>query len=164
MSVPFLRAVLENLQQRRTNVMLGVQPRQRDFRIERRTPLEAPVWQQLHLEERVWQAREVVIVDAGVDKGGGHSELADVVLDGELGRPLRDGGPGTMHGMIRHTAVDVVLDCAGAFGGVCQVVADGDLVAGLGGGVDEGELGAFEELVHQGGVAEQRALQERHIG
>lgn len=163
-TVPFLRAVLEDLQQGRSHVVLGVQPGEWDLRIERRTPFEAAVFQQLHLEERVGQAGEVVVVDAGVDEGGGHAELADVVLDGELGRPLRDGGPGSVDGMIRHAAVDVVLDGAGAFGGVGQIPADGDLVAGLGGGVDEGELGALEQLIHQRDVAEQRALQEGDIG
>lgn len=68
-----------------------------------------------------------------------------------------------MHGVIRHTAVDVVLDGAGAFGGVGQSAADGYLVAGLGGGVDEGELSSLEEGVHERIIVKQWALEEGDI-
>lgn len=69
-----------------------------------------------------------------------------------------------MHRMIRHTAIDVVLDSAGALSGVCERAADGDLVAGLGGGVDEGEGGALEESVYKRGIVEQWALEEGDVG
>lgn len=148
MAVPPLGTVLEDLEQGRADVVLDVEPGERDMRVEGRAPFEASVREQLHLEERVGQAGEVIAVDTGVDESGGHIELADIVLDREFGRPLRGRGPIPVHGVIGHAAVDVVLDCAGALGGVCEIAADSDLVAGLGGGVNEGQLGALEELVH----------------
>lgn len=159
MTMPSLGTILENLQQGRPNIMLDIQPRQLDIGMKRRMPLKAPVRHQLHLKQRIRQAGEIIIVDPRVDKGGGQLQLPDIVLDGELGRPQRHRGPGAMHGVIGHTAVDVVLDSAGAFGGIGQSTTDGDLIAGLGGGVDESQVGAFEECVHQGHIVQQRTLE-----
>lgn len=57
--------------------------------MEWRLPYEASVRLQLHAEEGVGKAGEVVVVDAGVDEGGWKSDLADVILNGELLCPER---------------------------------------------------------------------------
>lgn len=44
--------------------------------MERGGPAKTAVGLQFHAEERVVQAGEVVVVDAGIDKGGGQSNLS----------------------------------------------------------------------------------------
>lgn len=161
--MPLLRPVLEDLKQGRAHVVLSIQPWQGSLGIERRTPLETAIIEEFHLKERVRETGEIIIVDARIDKSGRQSQLAHVILDGELGRPLRDSRPGPVNRVIRHTAVDVVGDGTGAFGGVGQGAADGDLVAGLGHGIDESERGTLEEGVHQFDIARQWALEEGDI-
>jgi len=67
--------------------MLGVQPGQFCMRMKWCTPLDASVVLELGTEQRVGQAGEVVVVDAGVDERRRQSQLPNVVLDGELGSP-----------------------------------------------------------------------------
>lgn len=68
-----------------------------------------------------------------------------------------------MHRVIGHATINIVGDGAGALCGVGEGAADSDLVAGLGDGVDEGVIGTPEEGVHEGGVVQERALQEGDI-
>lgn len=164
MTKPSLGPILENLQQSRPNIMFRIQPRQRRIRLKRRMPLKAPIRQQLHLKQRIWQTGEIIIVNPRIDKRRGQLQLAHIILDSKLRRPQGNRRPWPMHRMIRHTAIDVVLDSAGALSGVCERAADGDLVAGLGGGVDEGEGGALEESVYKRGIVEQWALEEGDVG
>lgn len=127
-------------------------------------PLETAILQQLHLEQGVGQTGEVVVVDPGVDKSSRQTQLTDIILDGKLGRPERHREPGAMNGVVGHAAVDKVLDGAGAFRGVGEGASDSDLVTGLGGRVDEGQVGAVEEGIHHGDIAQQRTLEEGDIG
>lgn len=144
--------------------MLGVEPRQRCFRVKRGVPFETAILQQLHLEQGIRQTGEVVVVDAGVDKSSRQTQLTDIILDGKLWRPKRHRKPGAVDGVVGHAAVDVVLDGASALGGVGEGASDSDLVTGLGSRVDEGQVGAVEEGVHHLHIAQQRALEEGNIG
>ncbi len=111
-------------------------------------PFESAVGLQFHAEERVRQRGEVVVVYAGIDERRRQADLADVILDGELGAPVGEGGPAlAVDAVIGHAAVDIVLD-AGLLGGVGQRATDGDLVAPRG-GVDEGQLGADEQVGYE---------------
>lgn len=69
-----------------------------------------------------------------------------------------------MHGMIWHAAVDEMLDCAGAFCGVGQCAAYYDFVASLGDCVDECELGALEDFVHERRVVHEVASEKGDVG
>lgn len=135
---PLPRPILEDLQHGGPDIMFGIEPRQRDVRMEGGPPLEAAVGLKVHAEERIRQAGEVVVVDTRIDEGGGEADLADIVLDGKLGAPEREGGPLLVgeDAVVRHGAVDVVLD-GGLLGGVGEGAACGDLVA-VEGRVDEG--------------------------
>ena len=66
---------------------------------------------QLHAEQREIQAGEIIMVDAAVDKRRGETNLADVLLDGELWRPHGQGSQVVAKdGVVRHARVNVVLD------------------------------------------------------
>lgn len=164
MTKPSLGPILENLQQSRPNIMFRIQPRQRRIRLKWRMPLKAPIRQQLHLKQWIRQTGEIIIVNPRIDKRRGQFQLAHIILHGKLRRPQGNRRPRPMHRVIRHTAIDVMLDGTGALSGVCERAADGDLVAGLGGGVDEGEGGALKKGVYKGGIVEQWALEEGDVG
>lgn len=133
--------------------MFGIEPREGYVRVKGRLPFETAVGFQFHAEERIGQTREVVIIDAGIDKRRRQADLSDVVLDGELGAPKRQRRPSlAVDAVVRHAAIDVMLD-AGFLGGVGQSPADGHLVAPEG-GVDKGQLGAGEEVRYEGLVFE----------
>lgn len=89
MARPFPWTVFEDLQDCRPDVVFGVEPGERDVWVKGRLPFEAAVGFQFHAEERIWQAGEVVVIDARIYKGRGQADLSDVILDGELGAPER---------------------------------------------------------------------------
>ncbi len=150
---PFPQSVFEDLQDCWPDVVFGVEPREGDVWVKGRLPFETAVGFQFHAEERIGQTREVIIIDARIDKCRWQADLSDVVLDGELGAPKRQSGPTlAVNAVVGHAAVDVVLD-AGFLGGVGQSPADGHLVAPEG-GVDKGQLGAGEEVRYEGLVFE----------
>ena len=69
MTRPFPRSVLEHLKDRRTGIMLCVEPRDGYVGIKRGFPLEATVRLQSHAEEGHGKAGKIVVINAGVDKG-----------------------------------------------------------------------------------------------
>lgn len=69
-----------------------------------------------------------------------------------------------MHRVVRHAAVDVVLDRAGPLRSICKVTPDFDLVSCLRRGVDERQASPPEEVVHKLGIVEQRTLDQSYIG
>lgn len=164
MSMPLLRTILEDLQQGRSDIVLGVQPGKWRLRVKGSVPFKTAIRHQLHLEQRIRETGEIVVVDPRIDKRRGQTQLPHVILDGEFGRPLRNRRPGPVDGVIGHAAVNIVGDGAGAFGGVGEGAADGDLVPGLRDGVDKRIVGALEEGVHERGVIEEGTLQEGNIG
>ena len=129
--------------------------------MKRRFPFETAVGFQIHAEKRVRQAGEVIVVYARIHKRGGESDLTDVILHREFGAPERQSRPAvTVYAVVRHATVDIVLD-ASLLGGVGERTTDGDLVAPEG-GVDEGQLGAGEEVRYEGFVL-QRADDEANV-
>lgn len=52
--------------------------------MERCLPDEAAVILKFHLEARVWQRCEVVVVDSSVDESCRNANLSDVIFNGEL--------------------------------------------------------------------------------
>lgn len=161
-AIPLARAFLEQLEDGGADVVLRVEPGKFLVGVEGGLPNEAAVVLMLHAEEGKVEAGEVVVVNAAVDKGGGQSDLADILLDGELGGPEREGSPVVAeNGMIGHARVDVVLD-AGLLGGIGKRSADRYLVPPMG-GIDEGILGALEQVVEKSTVLEAADV-NGHIG
>lgn len=92
-TIPLSRSFFEELVNGGANVVLRVKPRKLLVGVERCSPYEATVVLVLHAEQREVEAGEVVVVDAAVDKGCRKTDLADVLLDGELGCPQRERPP-----------------------------------------------------------------------
>nr|POE87260.1 hypothetical protein CFP56_29849 [Quercus suber] len=143
-----LRAHLEDLQQCWSNVVLGVQPRQRVIRVEGSLPDEAAIVLQLHLEKWIGQRGEVVVVDAGVSEGGGDADLPHIILDGKLLSPEGKRPPVfAERRVVRHRAVDEVRD-AGLLRSVRTCLADRHFIGPMD-GVDESDLGTREQSGQQ---------------
>lgn len=133
--------------------MLSIEPGEWVVWVEGRLPDEGLVGLQLHAEEGKGQTGEVVIVDAGVDKGRGHVELAHIFLDAILLGPKRQGRPVLVKGgVIGHAAVDVVFQ-AGFLCGIRQGATYGEFVSPVC-GVDKGQIGILEEGSQEGLVIE----------
>jgi hypothetical protein len=56
------------LQHGGTDVVFGVEPRERDVRVERGLPSERAVWLEFHAEKGIRQTGEVVIVYPSIQK------------------------------------------------------------------------------------------------
>jgi len=125
-------------------------------------PNETTVVLKFHLEEGIWEAGEVVVIDAAVDKRSRKTDLFDVVLDGELGSPQRYGFPTTAEdGMIRHAAVNEMFN-ASCFRGIGQGLANGNFVAPMR-GVDESQINsAPEQRINDMWIGE-RTFNDGHI-
>lgn len=75
MTIPPLRAILEDLHDCGANIMFGIQPRQRPIRVERCLPMEAAILVKLHAEQGIRQGGEIIVVDAGIDESCGKADL-----------------------------------------------------------------------------------------
>lgn len=107
-------------------------------------PYEATVVLELHLEKRILETGEVVVVDAGVDEGRRDADLPHVILDGELGLPHGQGPPVfAKGGVVWHARIDVVYD-ASLLRSVSTRSANGNLIAPVR-CVDECDLDASEQ-------------------
>src|SRR5271156_606682 len=76
MAAPLFGTVFEDLKNSGSNVVFRIQPRQFGVRVEWSSPLKAVISLELHTEERIRQAGEVVVVYAGIDKGRRKPELS----------------------------------------------------------------------------------------
>lgn len=145
--------------------MFRIEPGDWKVRRERSPPLETTVGHQFHPEQRVREAGEIVVVYPRIDKSGGKFQLSHVVFHREFAVPKRQARPhGVVDGVIRHAAVDVMLDGSRSLGCVGQTTSNSNLIASLGSGVYKSKRCAFEEGVHELDIVQQRALEEGDIG
>lgn len=68
MTRPFSNTIFEDLKDSGTDVMLSVEPWQGFVGVKGSFPLEAAIRLEFHAKERVRKTREIVVVNARVDK------------------------------------------------------------------------------------------------
>ena len=127
--------------------MFCVEPWERLIGVKGGCPLESAVFLKLHAEQWIWQAGEVVVVDARVDKGRGKTDLysiqscpyqsymfeipdlPDIILDGEFAAPERQTWPVmAVDGMIGHRRIHIMLN-PGLLGRVGQSLSNGNFIS-----------------------------------
>ncbi len=166
MVFPSSQPILEDLKDRRPNVMFCVKPWYRDILVEGGLPFEAAVRHHFHAEERHWKTGEVVVVYARVNEGSRKADLsivlvvilvcylyrcthlANVIFHGEFRCPQWRRWPAlAIDAVIGHTGIDVVLD-VGLLRRISQRLANGHLIAPCE-GIDKGSVGAGEQSCYE---------------
>jgi hypothetical protein len=130
--------------------------------VKRSFPFDRVVFFEFHAEKGIRQASEIIIINAGVEKGCWYAKLPYVVLYCELARPIREAWPDrVVYGVIGHTAIDVVLYTM-SLSSICQGLAEAYLISG-GEGVYKGILAALEQSVNQGRIVFEGLLIELDV-